>query len=226
VKQLYFTRAFSLLGIVYFLICAPNGVAAQKPTVLKAALPQSQVNSGASSTINLDKSTGTVEFKAVGKPGIIKINGVGANSTGTIVFRGEKVSGVQSFKMDTLVTGISLRDKHMKEKYLETEKYPDAHLKMTRLEAPIELIGKDGTRDSIPFEGLLSLHGVEKPIQGVAKWKTQGASSGTPQVDLTCSFDIKITDFKINVPTFAGITVTDKVSVTVHALAPLEFSQL
>jgi polyisoprenoid-binding protein YceI len=95
--------------------------------------------------------------------------------------------------LDDLKTGISLRDKHMKEKYLETEKYPTATLKAAK--------GKGGR-----FVGILAVHGVEQKINGT--YEISGS-------ELTTKFKTKASGYHISKASYMGVGVVDDVDVTV-----------
>ncbi len=93
--------------------------------------------------------------------------------------------------LDSLHTGIGLRDNHMKENYFETKKYPTAVL--------TQAIGKDGK-----FTGELKLHNVTKPISG-----TYTLSGG----DAVASFKCKMSDFTIPEAKYMGVGADDEVEV-------------
>jgi len=95
--------------------------------------------------------------------------------------------------LDTLSTGIELRDNHMKHKYLETDKYPEAVL--------TQATGKDGN-----FQGELSMHNVKKPIQGT--YKVAGDQ-------FVCNFTVSIKDFGIDKVRYMGVGVSDAVNVEI-----------
>jgi polyisoprenoid-binding protein YceI len=161
-------------------------------------------------SVKLEKSV--VEFKATGRPSALKIVGKGEGLNGNLAFKGASLAGQITFDMNALTTGIAMRDEHMKKKYLEVEKYPQAKLTITELKLP-DAAGKgaDFAVDDVGFNGTLALHGVEKPIQGKAK-VTRAGGDGTA----LASFAIKISDYAIAVPSFAGITVADDVEIKVE----------
>lgn len=165
---------------------------------------------------NLDKGEGSVEFVAVGKPKAIKILGKGDQAKGQLTWEKGKGAGKVTFALASLETGINLRNEHMKKKYLETEKYPDATLVITSIALPSAKAQGDFSVENAPFAGNLSLHGVTKPIQGTATVKRDGN-----QLQIESGFVIKITDFKIEVPSYMGITVADEVQVQVHSKSPI-----
>lgn len=151
----------------------------------------------------LKVNTCAVTFLATGKPGFLKVNGQGADCKGTLESDAKGISGEVSVPMSKFVTGIDLRDDHMKKKYFEVEKYPNAILKITKFETS----GKDGESKG-PFTGTLNFHGVEKPISGTAVSKVGGGKNA-----IEAEFSLNLDDFKLEVPTYAGVTVANKVDV-------------
>lgn len=174
------------------------------------------ISFAATENVSFDKGTGSVAFHAVGRPSAIKINGTGAAPKGAVSWGSDgKVSGELALDISSLDTGISMRTNHMKEKYLEVEKFPQSKLTLTEVNLPAADFGKDFSESSIPFKGNLSLHGVSKPVTGTAKIEQKGTN-----VSVHAEFTIKITDYQIPIPVFAGITVADEVSLVIEASAP------
>jgi polyisoprenoid-binding protein YceI len=171
-----------------------------------------------SASIDLDKGTGAVEFHATGHPSALKIVGKGSAPRGKFNIEGTEVTGTASFDLDSLDTGIETRNHHMKEKYLETGKFHDARLTLKKMVVPADLISKKNfSLDQIPFTGILALHGVEKPVSGIAKIDRD---DGTAK--FIAEFGLKVSDYAIAVPKFAGITMADDVVVTVVGAAPFK----
>lgn len=162
------------------------------------------------------KEGGTVEFHAIGRPSALRINGKGAAPQINLTIENNQVSGVASFSLDTLDTGINLRNTHMKKKYLETEKYPDSKITFSMFPLPESLSNENGRADKVPFQGMLLLHGVEKPVSGLAKIERKSG-----QVQVSADFGLKISDFGITSPGFAGITMAEDVQVSVRFTAPI-----
>ena len=167
--------------------------------------------------LDLDKGNGSVTFDAVGKPSALKIHAKGDAPKGRLTVTGGKVAGTVSLKLDSLDTGIGMRNEHMKKRYLETDKYPEARLTITELNLPANYAAPDFAADKLPFKGMLSLHGVEKPVEGTAKVSRSG-----DDLSLEAHFGLKIEDFEIKLPTFAGITMASDVSCGVEAKAPFK----
>jgi polyisoprenoid-binding protein YceI len=165
-------------------------------------------NLAMATTFKSKPTEGQVVFEAVGKPSFLKIKGEGEGPEGEVTVD-KVVKGTFKFKIDSLKTGISMRDKHMKEKYLQVEKHPTAEL---TLEEVSKFDPAGAETQSSPFKGKLTIHGVTKPVDGQVEIKklAQGYS-------IKASFDTKITDYGIDVPSYAGITVTDLVKVSVDS---------
>jgi polyisoprenoid-binding protein YceI len=162
----------------------------------------------AASHFVVDKEQSSVKFAAVGKPGFLHINGESAKLGGTADWADGSISGNFTVALDGFVTGIDMRDEHMKAKYLETGKFPQATLAVAKVAAP-----GAGTVD---FTGDLTLKGVTKPVKGTLTLKN-GPADGKVEGD--AAFALALTDFPVGVPTYMGITVADKVDVTAHFVA-------
>lgn len=165
--------------------------------------------------IQLNGDTGQLEFRALGKPNALKIHGKGSAPKGDLSLKGNAVSGSLRFDLQSLDTGIELRNKHMKEKYLETSKYSEAVLTLTKMSVPEALEAADGSVEQAPFQGMLSLHGVQKPVSGLANLKR-----AKDKITVDASFGIKTSDFGITTPSFAGVTLAEDVQVSVQTSAP------
>jgi len=149
-----------------------------------------------------------IEFLALATPGALKIAGKQAsNSTlkTDIKIESNQVTGSSTIQMDSFSTGIGLRDKHMKENYLESSKFPESSFTYKKLTLP-----KDGTGENIPFEGTLKLHGIEKPVTGLIK-----ADKRNSTLILDHVFKIKTSDFGISTPKYMGVVMGEEVEIKV-----------
>ena len=155
----------------------------------------------------ISPSGGQVEFLAIGKPSFIKIHGTGSAASGTASLEGDKVQGTFEFALSSLKTGIEKRDEHMKTKYLEVEKFPQAKLELKSVKPFLGWSIQKPKLDQADFEGILTLHGQSQPVKGTFSINDKSG------VDV--SFKIKLTDFKVDIPSFAGVTVADDVEITV-----------
>lgn len=121
-------------------------------------------------------------------------NAKSSNVKGSAKLVGTKVIAENiSVPISSLDTGMELRTKHMKEKYLEMNKFPEAKL--------IRGEGENGKG-----KGLFEIHGEKKEVAG--DYKINGN-------ELTADFTLKMSDFKIAKVKYLGIGVGDDVKVTV-----------
>lgn len=158
--------------------------------------------------IRMEPSAGTVAFEAMGRPNFLVINGKGEGVSANLKISNSKLSGEASFRLDSLKTGIDLRDQEMKEKYLEIKNYPVARLVFSEFQMPAGWSVKNPKVVTSSFRGKFFLHGVEREITGL--YTIDSTLSKT-----TAKFEIKLSDFKIQLPVYLGIKVADFVKVSV-----------
>ena len=162
----------------------------------------------AGAAVHLKPSGGGVDFIAVGRPSFLKIHGKGKPVTGELVVQDGQVDGQVDFELNSLDTGIGLRNGHMKEKFLEVAKYPEARLSLSAQALPRAWSPESAQMDSVAFTGQLTLHGVSKSVSGHFKISEER--------EVEADFKIKLSDFGIDIPRYAGITVADEVQIKVR----------
>lgn len=135
-----------------------------------------------------------------------RTNGV----SGTIVADPAKPAAATvqvSIDMGSLDTGVSLRNKEMRERYLETAKFPNATFKTVSVSGPATVVANQPADLSVT--GDFTLHGVTKrmtiPVRVVL------IPDG--RLHTTSSFRVHMPDFGINVPHNLLVTVNDEVPV-------------
>lgn len=129
------------------------------------------------------------------------------NLSGDLAVAGDSqtVQGALTVDLQTLETGIGLRDRHLKDNYLEVAKgpeYSEARLQDIRVE---RLDGKT------TFRGVLTLHGQKREVSGTAQIKPDGNG-----YRMQASFPLKVSDFQIPEPTYLGVGVADEITVRVN----------
>jgi polyisoprenoid-binding protein YceI len=157
--------------------------------------------------VTLKPSGGSVEAMAIGRPAFLKVNGKGGPPKGEIKVNADKFDGRLEFDLSSLSTGIDLRDDHMRNKYLEVAKFPKAVLELQEQKLPKPWSNGGLDFSDAKFFGKLTLHGVTKPVEG--RFSMNGGKA------VTAKFAIKLSDFAIDIPKYAGITIADHVDVTV-----------
>jgi polyisoprenoid-binding protein YceI len=145
-----------------------------------------------------DSAKATVAFTAKA-PGGMTIVG----STADLEVRDGGKMVVIVVPLKGLATGIALRDRHMREKYLQVAQYPTAELAVERASLKGLTPGADG-------KGVMKIHGKSRPVTFHYSAKKEG---GVIQVVGSTRVDIR--DFGIEIPSFLGVTVKPEVDIAV-----------
>lgn len=137
-----------------------------------------------------------VSFSATGPAGMSIL---GNTSELAVAETGQDV--VVTVPLGSLDTKIELRNKHMRDRYLEVARFPNAELRVAKaaVEAPA------GTAT-----GQLTLHGQTHPI--TFSYATKPESSATA---VTGGFRVNMLEYGIEKPGYAGVTVKPDVDVNV-----------
>lgn len=114
------------------------------------------------------------------------------------------INGAVLIELSTFETGISLRDRHLRNNYFEVQR--GAEFAVAKLEnIKVERLSGKST-----FRGTLMLHGVRREISGTADVQSNGRG-----YRLNATFPLRISDFKIPEPQYLGVGVTDEISIQV-----------
>ena len=106
-----------------------------------------------------------------------------------------------------MTTGMALRDKHMKEKYLEVQKFPDAELVVSRAELKFP---KDGELKA-EASGTMKIHGVNKGTKF-----TYSATKDGEIYKVKGSVRVSLKAHDIAEPSYLGVKVQDEIDVQVQ----------
>lgn len=157
--------------------------------------------SGAAGASLVQQGDASVSFTAVGPAGF---QIVGTTSDLNTNDQGGQIDVV--VPLANLHTGISLRDNHMKEKYLEVGRYPTAQLTVDR--AAIKF-PNDAASDATAT-GTMTLHGQSKPLAFHYRATREGG-----RIHVTGDARVNMKNFGINVPSYMGITVKPDVMLSI-----------
>ncbi len=171
---------------------------------------------------NLLATKNSVEFIAIGKPAMLKIHGHSEKLEATLSIDQQKLSGEISLPLASLDTGLEIRDEHMKKKYLEVEKAPQAILRFESFELPMDLEKCLLSKEKSRFKGTLELHQVSRVIEGdfllTKLVRLPSDSTGKSEIDrseVVANFSLALSDFNIEIPSYMGIKVADRVEIEV-----------
>ena len=130
--------------------------------------------------------------------------------TGTLATSGpDKIDGSLAVDLRTLDTGISLRNDHLREKYLEVDK-GSGYDKAVLSEITLKGLSPDAPEGKGSFSGSLALHGVTKTVSGPVEVRKAGAG-----VRVKASFPVNLPDYNIAEPRYLGVGVKNTVQVDV-----------
>jgi polyisoprenoid-binding protein YceI len=112
--------------------------------------------------------------------------------------------------MNALTTGISLRDKHMKDA-LETDKFSSSSISVSRGSLKIPGTGAESSGD---ISGSMKLHGQSKNQSFHYSAKNDGGV-----ISVTATTTVNMSDYGIKPPSYLGVTVKNEVAVTTKFVA-------
>jgi polyisoprenoid-binding protein YceI len=150
--------------------------------------------------------TPSVKFTALGSMGLKM---VGTSSELEVTEDEQNISLVVG--LSQLDTGISLRDRHMREKYLQVQQFPTATLVVPR--SAVQLPAEGATSKG-SAKATLKLHGHEHPVSVQYQVQRHGKN-----LEVEGSLHLQMTDFDVIVPTYLGITVKPDVDVVAKFVA-------
>jgi polyisoprenoid-binding protein YceI len=106
--------------------------------------------------------------------------------------------------LNSIDTGIGLRNRHMRENYLETDKYPFTHFtgKLTKAE-PIS-----GDEFQVTAQGTIFIHGVNKEM--VIEGKMLKVESG---FQILASFVTPLSEYHIKIPQLMFFKIDENIKV-------------
>ena len=133
-----------------------------------------------------------VGFKATG-PGGLKINGKGTEIS--VTETGEAI--VFSVDMNKVSTGIKLRDSHMREKYVETDKFPNAEMEIPKGGLDFPDSGTKSGKVKVTFKA----HGQEQETE--LSYKIKKVKDG---YQIEGDFPYNTEQLGIEIPSYLGVT--------------------
>jgi len=131
------------------------------------------------------------------------------------------------FEVDlgSLDTGIGMRDKDMRERFLETGKYPKAVFELTRVVSASQSTLEDGEPVELMVEGNFSVHGVTRkiavPLTITFMKETEATKSRMPGdlLKIVGTWDLVLSDYKIERPQFLILKLDEKQKVNIDLMA-------
>jgi polyisoprenoid-binding protein YceI len=125
----------------------------------------------------------------------------------------------------SLQTGIGMRDRHMREQYLETDKYPKTTFEITRIINAGDNVLEDQKPVEMVVEGNFTVHGVtrliEVPVTAKLIKETEDTKARHPGdiLHIQATFDVILSDHKINRPQFVFLKLDEKQRIDIDVFA-------
>ena len=150
--------------------------------------------------------------KFISNAPIEDFEGVTKNIEGIVSWQGDNPvdSSAFSLKVDlrTLDTGIEMRNRHMRDNYLETDKYPYAVYEGKLVQAEKN---KEGGFFEVVVEGIMEIHGKQNPLT------VSGTVNGTGDLyEITCQAEIKLGDFDIKIPQLLIMKISEVIKLELN----------
>jgi polyisoprenoid-binding protein YceI len=131
------------------------------------------------------------------------------------------------FEVDlaTLKTGIDMRDTHMREQYLEIDKFPKAIFELTKVLKSSQNTLDDMKPVDLTVEGNFTVHGVTKaitiPMKVTYFKESEGTKSRLPGdiVHVQAKWDLLLSDYDIKRPQFIILKLDDKQAIDIDVFA-------
>ena len=112
--------------------------------------------------------------------------------------------------LTTISTGVKLRDEHMQEEYLQTDKYPFAQF-YGKIVSPFNTQSADSQQ--VTVKGSFKVHGVSQNIS------VNGTILVSPQkLYVKAAWPILLKNYKIKIPEVLFLKVNPKQAVSMHAV--------
>jgi polyisoprenoid-binding protein YceI len=115
----------------------------------------------------------------------------------------------------SLDTGIGLRNKHMRENHLETDRFPKAVFTAGRILSSSASSLAEGQSTRVRLAGLMSLHGVTREVE----YDVELSMDQAGMLAVMSEFTVKLSDYDIKRPKFLIMKLADEQVVKVSLIA-------
>jgi polyisoprenoid-binding protein YceI len=148
------------------------------------------------------------EAKFISRAPLLEFEGVSNKLQGLLDFDENLVDFY--IDLETLDTGIELRNKHMRDSYLETASYPFAEFTGTFLRMPdVEAQGPQ----SVTVTGEFNMHGVSRDITVDGELDF----SDPNEIQLVASWKVLLSDYDIEIPKAVFYELDNEQEIVINA---------
>lgn len=167
-------------------------------------------------TFGLDPATPTDTVRFASTARLEFVEGTTTNITGGVRFDPDntagQVSGRLAVDLRSLETGIGLRDRHMRERHLHTEKYPLAYFELTGLSNLPPQLATDSMY-AVDVTGIFYLHGIRRDLLARADVALISVQGEGRALKVKADFLIRLEDYDIPRPKALFLKLAEEVEV-------------
>ncbi len=136
-----------------------------------------------------------------------------------------KTTGIITVDLSTLDTGIDMRNRHMRERFLQTPQFPTASFELKKVNPKSDAVLETNRTLDLTLEGSLTIHGVTRDSVSVPARVTllqrspgRGTDPGPSVLHLTATFPVRLQDYNIDRPEFLFMKLSDSLQIEVDVL--------
>jgi polyisoprenoid-binding protein YceI len=175
----------------------------------EAAVSSFEVRSGDAGNLVVFRSAATLEsFEG-------KTRAISGRFDADLESLGDSIRALLEVDLATLDTGIDLRNRHMRENHLHTDKFPKAIFRAGKIVGPIEGSLAPGGQARFSLAGDFTLHGVTRPLVVPITVSRAGADS----LIVESSFEVRLPDFEIPRPQFLLLRLNETQKLKIRFVA-------
>ncbi len=133
------------------------------------------------------------------------------------------ITGMLRADLASLKTGIELRDEHMREKNLQTDKFPYAYFQLLSVSGMPDTI-QPGQVYSVVGDGYFFIHGVKRKISPRIQFLIPADVDSSSKVNVSALFSLKLDDYGIKRPKALFLKLAETIDVSVMFSAHKDLS--
>ena len=180
-------------------------------SALSLSLLISTVLPSGAAEYHVDKEADNL-VKFISKAPLEEFEGVTDRIDGYVLWFGpdslEKSEVYLEVELGDLDTGIGLRNRHMRDNYLETDKYPYAQYSGKCIDIQRE---QPAGVHIVTCEGTMKIHGVENPLQ--IQGRVEEVDNG---IRVATEFSVELPDYDIAVPKVMFLKINETIRLDIR----------
>jgi polyisoprenoid-binding protein YceI len=181
-------------------------------------------------TFSVDSKDGRNQASFISDAPFEKIIGIASGLDATVMINikdvAQKPMGKVKVPITNIKTGIDLRDEHLRgDMWLNAAKFPDAEFQLTGIKNTTSKELKDSKKVNVTLVGKFSVHGVTKDVEVPATLiyfkeseRTKAKAPGN-LLTINADFNIKLTDYGVQIPSMVVGKVDEEVKISVNFVA-------